>query len=401
MKWREVPLEEVVDEIVGGGTPSKAKKEYWNGDIPWCSVKDMKDSQYYLSKTQEMITEAGLKNSSAKLIKKGTVITATRMGLGRVFINRVDMSINQDLKALIPNEKIDRCFLMWALSFKKGEIIMQGRGATVTGITVPMLKKIRLPRPTLSIQEKMAEILNSHEFLIEKNQRQIELLEEVIQRIYKEWFVDFKFPGHSVAKFINGIPERWKKGQARDFFHITIGQTPPRVKREYFLENGKGVPWVSISDMGNTSVFLEKTKEALTEDAIKKCNVKVVPKGTIFLSFKLTIGRIGIATADMCSNEAIAHFHISEETLRVYAYCYLKNFEYDTLGNTSSISKAVNSKKIKAMPFVIPDEVILRNFSDILIPVFRKIRNLQKQIDLLTEARDRLLPKLMSGEIEV
>lgn len=168
MKWREVPLEEVVDEIVGGGTPSKAKKEYWNGDIPWCSVKDMKDSQYYLSKTQEMITEAGLKNSSAKLIKKGTVITATRMGLGRVFINRVDMSINQDLKALIPNEKIDRCFLMWALSFKKGEIIMQGRGATVTGITVPMLKKILLPLPTLSIQEKIAEILNSHEFLIEK-----------------------------------------------------------------------------------------------------------------------------------------------------------------------------------------------------------------------------------------
>ena len=107
MKWREVPLEEVVDEIVGGGTPSKAKKEYWNGDIPWCSVKDMKDSQYYLSKTQEMITEAGLKNSSAKLIKKGTVITATRMGLGRVFINRVDMSINQDLKALIPNENVN------------------------------------------------------------------------------------------------------------------------------------------------------------------------------------------------------------------------------------------------------------------------------------------------------
>lgn len=192
-----------------------------------------------------------------------------------------------------------------------------------------------------------------------------------------------------------------KRAGKRLFSYNNWENPPPRVQREYFLENGKGVPWVSISDMGNTSVFLEKTKEALTEDAIKKCNVKVVPKGTIFLSFKLTIGRIGIATADMCSNEAIAHFHISEETLRVYAYCYLKNFEYDTLGNTSSISKAVNSKKIKAMPFVIPDEVILRNFSDILIPVFRKIRNLQKQIDLLTEARDRLLPKLMSGEIEV
>ena len=153
--------------------------------------------------------------------------------------------------------------------------------------------------------------------------------------------------------------------------------------------------------MGSAGTFLFNTSEGLTEDAVANHNMKVVPIGTILLSFKLTLGRVSITTKPMCTNEAIAHFRIDNPEDRAYTYSYLKNFEYDTLGNTSSISKAVNSKIIKAMPFVMPDEFIKTEYSKCVAPILDEIYTKQKQIISLIEARDRLLPKLMSGEIEL
>ena len=103
----------------------------------------------------------------------------------------------------------------------------------------------------------------------------------------------------------------------------------------------------------------------------------------------------------MCTNEAIAHFYIEKDVQRAYTYCYLRNFKYETLGNTSSISRAVNSKIIKAMPFIIPSEELIRKFSDIVTPILNVIKIKQDMCNKLIEARDRLLPKLMSGELEV
>ena len=129
--------------------------------------------------------------------------------------------------------------------------------------------------------------------------------------------------------------------------------------------------------------------------------MRVVPADTILVSFKLTVGRVSITTTSTCTNEAIAHFLIPDSFLREYTYLYLKCFEYDSLGNTSAISKAVNSKIIKAMPFVMPDSEILQRFHQVGKPILEEIKNKQKTNIYLAEARDRLRPKLMSGEIEV
>ena len=153
--------------------------------------------------------------------------------------------------------------------------------------------------------------------------------------------------------------------------------------------------------MGNAGVYAFSSSEGLTEEAVKKHNMKVVPAGTVFVSFKLTVGRVAIANTAMCTNEAIAHFYINDDVLQAYIYCYLQNFEYDTLGNTSSISKAVNSKIIKAMPIVMPTYELILEFSQAITPILSEIKNRQSAIIKLSEARDRLLPKLMSGEIEI
>ena len=301
------------------------------------------------------------------------------------------------------SEIVDSKYLYYWITSDIGQKSMWARviGSAQPALTIDTIKQFEISIPSYETQCKVSSILSTYDDLIENNQKQIKLLEEAAQRIYKEWFVEFRFPGSENIKFIDGIPEDWVNDRADSFFKVTIGKTPPRVEKQWFTKGMNGIPWISISDMGNEGVFVLNTSEKLTSEAVIKHNVKVVPGGTILVSFKLTVGRVAIATTDMCTNEAIAHFYINNPILREYSYFYLKNFEYDTLGNTSSISKAVNSKIIKAMSFIMPSEEVLKAFSLRVNPILREIKIKQNQCSMLIEARDRLLPKLMNGEIEV
>ena len=189
--------------------------------------------------------------------------------------------------------------------------------------------------------------------------------------------------------------------KASDFFEITIGKTPPRAEQECFTVNPIGYKWVSIADMGSSGTFILDTKEHLTNEAVDKYNVKVVPANTVLLSFKLTLGRVCITNSEMTTNEAIAHFRLNSDTELEYLYCYLKKFKYENLGSTSSIATAVNSKMIKAMPFVMPSSNELEKFHKLAAPLIQQIRNLQLENEKLADLRDSLLPKLLSGEIEL
>ena len=292
-------------------------------------------------------------------------------------------------------------FLCYAINQQLRLLKTMSSGSTTKFLTIRMLHNLDIPCPDIEVQNRIVNVLGNIDDLIENNQKQIKLLEEAAQRLYKEWFVDLRFPGYETTPIADGVPAGWEKGRADSFFDIAIGKTPPRAEKQWFTSGDKGIPWLSISDMGNTGVFAFATSEGLTEEAVKKHNMKVVPTGTIFVSFKLTVGRVAIANTPMCTNEAIAHFYIKDSLLQAYTYSYLRNFEYDTLGNTSSISKAVNSKIIKAMPFVMPTDDIIAGFSLLVAPIINEIQCRQAACLKLQEARDRLLPKLMSGEIEV
>lgn len=243
-------------------------------------------------------------------------------------------------------------------------------------------------------------ILLEYDKLIKVNNKQIKLLEEAAQRIYKDWFIDCSCPRYRGSIEEHALRNTWQRKKAEDFFDITIGKTPPRAEKQWFAKSGEGIPWASISDMGNSGTYIFKSSEDITREAAKQFNMKIIPAGSILVSFKLTVGRVSIVTKEMCTNEAIAHFRVTDSQ-RAYAYLYLKAFEYDTLGNTSAISKAVNSKIIKAMPFVMPDDETLNEFSSIVSPILDAIYCKQAMNRELLEARDRLLPKLMNGEIEI
>ena len=315
-------------------------------------------------------------------------------------------------------------------------------GSTQQALTISSLKSLMLKVPPLSQQKAISHILGSLNDKIELNRQMNETLEVMAQALFKSWFVDFDpvidnalaasnaipdelldraeqrkaiekkdnsdiqslFPAEfEFTKEMGWIPKGWSIKKAEEIASITIGKTPPRKESKWFSDTQKdNLVWVSIRDMGNSNVFINDSSEYLTKESIKKFNVKVIPRNSVMLSFKLTLGRVLIAQKELTTNEAIAHFCNPQFSMsKEYIYCYLSNFKYDSLGSTSSIATAVNSKIIKGMPFIVPSEQVLSAFETLSKIYFDKISLVNQQIDSLANLRDTLLPKLMSGELRI
>ena len=201
--------------------------------------------------------------------------------------------------------------------------------------------------------------------------------------------------------FIDTTNELRQNCRVDEYFDISIGKTPPRKESQWFSTNPNDVTWVSISDMGTCGLYISESSEQITREAVNRHNVRIVPDNTVLLSFKLTIGRLAITDGEMTTNEAIAHFKTEKKEINEYLYCYLKLFNYQTMGSTSSIATAVNSKIIKAMPFIVPTDNEITKFHSLVSPMFVKIKENQAEIKKLSKLRDTLLPKLISGELDV
>ena len=318
--------------------------------------------------------------------------------------------LNQHIFKITTKKEVLKNYFFYTLKYLKPNFKMIAANKQTTGlghVTINDLKKIKIKLPPLAEQKRIASILSSFDDKIELNNKTNKILEEMAQTIFEEWFINFNFPnangkpykksgGEMINSELGGIPKGWKIDIISNLFNVTIGKTPPRKEIECFSKNYKDIKWVSISDMGNSGLFIVDTSEYLTPEAIKKYNVNVVPKNTVILSFKLTIGRVSITSEDMTTNEAIAHFNSDNNFINEYLYFYLKNFNYRVLGNTSSIAEAINSKIIKSIKIIIPKDDILNKYHNIVFDMFKKIRNNQIENQKLSGIRDSLLPKLMN-----
>ena len=261
-------------------------------------------------------------------------------------------------------------------------------GSTQGYLTLGSLREFPVSVPPLAEQKRIADILGAIDDKIELNRRINANLEQQAQALYKSWFVDNK-------------KDDWEEGVASDYFNITIGKTPPRKETKWFSTSNKDHVWISISDMGKHGMYLGQSSEYLTQSAIEKFNIVIVPDKTVLLSFKLTIGRVVISDGNVTTNEAIAHFNTNDPNLLEYTYLSLKNYEFSALGSTSSIATAVNSKTIKSMHWIMPSRNLIKQFHEKVGPLFNMIRQNENEINYLSTLRDTLLPKLMSGEITI
>ncbi|TCJ94030.1 type I restriction enzyme S subunit [Volucribacter psittacicida] len=331
-----------------------------------------------------------------------------------------------------------------------------GNGSIFSHITKSFMENYEIYIPKLEVQEKIIHILKTIDDKIELNTQTNQTLEAMAQAIFKHWFIDFApvhakanalaagktteqaelatmasisgkteaeiiklsnsnpqayqqlqqtaaaFPSEFVESEMGLVPKGWEVKPVGELFEIGIGKTPPRKENQWFSKKNTDVQWISIKDMGNNGMFVINSSEYLTKDAVDRFNIKRIPQNTVLLSFKLTIGRASITTTETTTNEAIAHFKTGKSYITSeFLYCYLKNFDFEQLGNTSSIATAVNSKTIRNIKIIFPTEAIINLFSNQTISIFEKIKNNTLQNQTLAQTRDTLLPKLLNGEIEL
>lgn len=408
MEWKEVRLGDVCSKITDGSHFSpKAQTEGY----PMLSVKDMREYDFDFSNCKKISYEDYLKMERDGCVPQiGDVLVAKDGSyLKEIFIckEQREIALLSSIAIFRPNSQlIDSRFLCYCL--KSPRVYNYISMNCVSGSALPRIilkdfKGVNMRVPSLDDQRRIVSILSSLDRKIELNNKINADLEEMAQAIFKNWFVDFEpfKDGKFVDSELGMIPEGWKVGRVDDFYQINIGKTPPRKEHKWFSTSPADKIWVSIANMGNSGIFISDSSEYLTKEAVDRHNISMVPRNTILLSFKLTVGRVAIADKELTTNEAIARFILSDDKYMEYLYLYLKNFDYNSLGSTSSIATAVNSKTIKGMQMLQPSDKIIDAFHIQVNPIFEKIRSLTKENSRLSLLRDTLLPRLMSGEIEI
>jgi type I restriction enzyme S subunit len=328
------------------------------------------------------------------------------------------------IRARVDASKADSEYLYYTFSSVVGRNLLGTilRQTAVSGITGTDLVELEIPLPPVAEQQAIAHILCTLDDKIGLNRKTNETLEAMAKALFKSWFVDFDpvrakaegrptglpaeisdlFPDSFEDSELGEIPSGWKVKSAGKQYDVSIGKTPPRKESQWFSTSKVDMPWLSIRDLGEVGVYADRTSESLTREAVAKFNVKIVPPDTAVLSFKLTIGRVAITGSEMLTNEAITHFSsLTKGVGSEYTYCLLSQYDYHSLGSTSSIATAVNSQILRDMPLVVPPETIARAFCDTVAPIFSSIKCGQQENHCLSDFRDALLPKLISGEFRI
>ena len=270
------------------------------------------------------------------------------------------------------------------------ELLGTANGATVAHVNIPVIKALPVELPAIEVQQKAADILKAYDDLIENNQKQIKLLEEAAQRLYKEWFVDLRFPGYETTQQSEGIPDGWEIVKLSDIANVIMGQSP---KSEFYNQNKEGLPFhQGVGSYGNRFVRDETYSTSFT---------RIAEAGSILFSVRASVGRLNITKNKIVIGRGLSAMN-HKDNLQSFLFYLLKErfFKEDMVGN-GSIFASISKDDLLGQTFMIPPRTLSEKYNSIAASLDKKIEVMDTQIGLLSEARDRLLHKLMSGEIEL
>ena len=393
-------LSDLVD-VIGGGTPKTTEESYWNGSIPWLSVKDFCGDKKYVYNTEKSITVEGLHNSSTKLLHKDNIIISARGTVGELAMIPYDMAFNQSCFGLIPKGNNDPHFVYYLLKDKVRSLKSQTQGSVFDTITKATFDRIECADYSEEDQHRIASILSSLDRKIVLNNKINADLEEMAQAIFKNWFVDFEpfKDGKFVDSELGMIPEGWKVGSLGDMGTIVCGKTPSKANSNYY---GGDIPFIKIPDM-HGKVFVESSEDRLTEQGSLSQIKKLIPPYSLMVSCIATVGLVSINTKPSHTNQQINTIIPHNKSALFYLYQYIKNNEelLKNMGRGGTTTLNVNTKSFSNIRLFIPSDIALLQFHQIVEGLFKKIELNMQESRTLSLLRDTLLPRLMSGEIEV
>lgn len=363
----------------GGGTPDRANTDYWGGQIPWTTVKDLNHG-FSLRQTQEFITEKGLQNSASNLVPAGTVIIPTRMALGKAVIAETNVAINQDLKAVFPVAGLNPRYLLWYFATNASKIAAMGKGATVKGVTLDQLRKLQVPLPSLAEQQRIAAILDKADALRAKRREAIAKLDQLLQSVFLDMFGD---------PVIN--PRSWPKatvGALASF--ITSGS---RGWAKYYAESG--AKFIRIQNLVGGELDLSDCAFVNPPETAEARRTQVQPND-VLVSITADLGRTAVVPSGLGRSHINQHIALLrlEGVNAAYASHFLAGpggqLQFGKL-NRSAVKAGLNFNDLRSLEILLPPEALQQKY----LRVIATVREAQTKMSEALKGADRLF-----GEIQ-
>lgn len=361
MSWQMVKLGELVS-IKGGGTPSKSDSSFWEGNIPWASVKDLKGSE--ISVTEDSISELGVKNSATNIIPAGTIITATRMALGKFAINTIDMAINQDLKALLVKDtnRVSRDYLFRFLESRAQFIQAEGKGATVKGITLDFLRSIEIPLPPLDEQKRIAAILDKADAIRRKRQQAIQLADDFLRALFLQMF------GDPVTN-----PKGWEVKPLSELSSKILNGTTPKGGSEVYVESG--VQFLRSQNVWKNHIIYddvvyldETTHKSMSKSSLKHKDILMTKTGRINTE-NSSLGRAALFLGEDDSANINGHVYLirlKQDINHEFVVFILTSIEYRDYIRSVCVGgidkRQINKEHLEEFPIILPPKPLQEKF---------------------------------------
>ncbi|AXS84637.1 restriction endonuclease subunit S [Marinobacter sp. Arc7-DN-1] len=399
MNWSERSLDEL--GLVSRGRSRHRPRDaahLYGGPYPFVQTGDVKHAGLYLTEYTQTYSEEGLAQS--KLWPAGILCITIAANIADTSILGIDACFPDSIIGFVPDpEKADARFIKYlfdaALKLKYRQFT-QGAAQDNLSQTKLLALKFLVPEDVHE-QTRIADFIATYDYLIENNRRRIQLLEESARLLYQEWFVHLRFPGHEQGKISDGVPEGWVRTTADQVMEILSGGTPKTKVPEFW--DGE-IPFFTPKDA--TGIFANETEKTITELGLSKCNSRLYQKYTIFITARGTVGKLAFAQRPMAMNQSCYALLAKNPVSQQFLYCSLKSSIAHFKSNASgSVFDSIVVDTFKNIPLLIPVHGILTEFTEQAKAIFQQIDNLSIQNTKLANARDLLLPKLMSGELTV
>lgn len=369
---------------IGGGFQER-KCKFYDGEIP----KD-----YILKEGDFIVTMTDLSKTIDTLGYSALVPKSDK----RIYLHNQRIGLVH-----FKNDECDCEYIYWVMrtyDYQRA-IANTSTGSTVHHTSPSKICDYECVVPDKAKQHRIATILSRYDTLIENCQKQIKLLEEAAQRFYKEWFVNLRFPGYENAKMVDDLPEGWEKKKMADICD-TIGGGTPSTKNASYYESGT-INWVTPTDITrNNSLCLLDTEKKITREGLNHSSAKMLPPETILMTSRASVGFFGICDFEVCTNQGFISCVPIEKDFQMYLLYNLMNRVEEIRRKAGGSTYLEISKSVfRNFDIICPDNHIVSLFQKEAHRILENIRSISRQIRLLTEARDRLLPKVMGGEMEV
>lgn len=405
MEWKEVILGEITNLVIDyrGKTPLKLGSSWSDSGYRALSAKNIKTGQIVAEDSIRFVDEELYRKWMKDEVKKGDILITSEAPFGQIYYWDSDEKIvlSQRLFDVRLNDEVCHKYVYYFMTSHRYQKDLEGRatGTTVTGLRQPELLKSTILLPPLSAQRSISSILSSLDRKIELNNKINADLEEMAQAIFKNWFVDFEpfKDGKFVDSELGMIPEGWKIGTLTDVIKLMPGGTP-KTSEPLYWDNGT-IPFFSPKDVNGVYCFT--TEKHITETGLNKCSSNLYPKDTIFITCRGTVGKVCLAACDMAMNQSNYAIKAIDGYSQCYVFFLVKSVVERLIKKSNgAVFSAITSKDFDE-EILIPSQKAVEDFTNVIDGIFRRIFTIGTENSRLSLLRDTLLPRLMSGELEV